>query len=132
MARRPREYTIKVTHRYVHDPEAVERGLEAWAMFLARHLHELVAQQQQEEAEAGAESGAEQAATAGAEPAAAATDAAEAAEADASTSDAAAADTAEADVMPTAGQIDGAIDPDRSALTRPAARRRRRMRKPEA
>lgn len=38
MARRAKPLTIKVTHRYVHDPEAVERGLQVWAMFLAEHL----------------------------------------------------------------------------------------------
>jgi hypothetical protein len=38
MARRSKPLTIKVTHRYVHDPEAVERGLQVWAMFLAEHL----------------------------------------------------------------------------------------------
>jgi hypothetical protein len=39
MSRRTKPITIKVTHRYVYDPEAVERGLQTWAMFLAEHLH---------------------------------------------------------------------------------------------
>ncbi|MFZ5813894.1 MAG: hypothetical protein ACOY93_01145 [Bacillota bacterium] len=38
MARKPKEYTVHVTHSYVHDPEAVERGLQLWATFLAQHL----------------------------------------------------------------------------------------------
>lgn len=51
MARRSKPITIKVTHRYVHDPEAVERGLQAWAMFLAEHLRKkMLAEAQAEEA----------------------------------------------------------------------------------
>lgn len=38
MARRAKPINIKVTHRYVYDPEAVERGLQTWAIFLAEHL----------------------------------------------------------------------------------------------
>lgn len=34
-------YAFKVTNRYVVDPEAVERGLQAWAMFLAKHLRNM-------------------------------------------------------------------------------------------
>lgn len=45
MARRPKEYIVKVTHRYVHDPEAVERGLELWATYLAEHLSKRLAEE---------------------------------------------------------------------------------------
>lgn len=38
LARRRKEYTVHVTHTYVHDPEAVERGLQLWASYLAQHL----------------------------------------------------------------------------------------------
>jgi hypothetical protein len=54
MARRTKPLTIKVTHRYVHDPEAVERGLQTWAMFLAEHLRaQLLAEVKRERAEVG-------------------------------------------------------------------------------
>jgi hypothetical protein len=49
MGRRKQPYTIKVTHRYVVDPEAVERGLQAWAMFLAEHLRKKMAEELQEQ-----------------------------------------------------------------------------------
>jgi hypothetical protein len=53
MARRSKPLTIKVTHRYVHDPEAVERGLQLWASFLAEHLRKqlLAEARRQEESE---------------------------------------------------------------------------------
>lgn len=38
LARKRKEYTVQVTHSYVHDPDAVERGLQLWASFLAQHL----------------------------------------------------------------------------------------------
>jgi hypothetical protein len=38
MGRKPNEYTVKLTHTYVHNPEAVERGLALWAAYLAGHL----------------------------------------------------------------------------------------------
>lgn len=38
MARKRKQYTIHVTHTYVHDPEAVERGLQLWVGYLAQHL----------------------------------------------------------------------------------------------
>lgn len=53
MARRTKPLTIKVTHRYVHDPEAVERGLQLWATFLAEHMRKQMieeARRTQEEA----------------------------------------------------------------------------------
>lgn len=45
MARKPKEYVVKVTHRYVHNPEAVERGLELWATYLAEHLAKRMAEE---------------------------------------------------------------------------------------
>jgi len=45
MARKSKPLTIKVTHRYVYDPEAVERGLQAWAMFLADHLRKQIVEE---------------------------------------------------------------------------------------
>jgi hypothetical protein len=45
LARRPKEYIVKVTHRYVHNPEAVERGLELWATYLAEHLSRRLAEE---------------------------------------------------------------------------------------
>jgi hypothetical protein len=52
MARRSQPLTIKVTHRYVHDPEAVERGLQIWAMFLAEHLRKQMLEEAKREQEA--------------------------------------------------------------------------------
>jgi len=52
MGRRAKPLTIKVTHRYVHDPEAVERGLQAWAMFLADHLRKQMLEEARREADA--------------------------------------------------------------------------------
>jgi hypothetical protein len=52
MARRAKPLTIKVTHRYVHDPEAVERGLQAWAMFLADHLRKQMVEEARRQIEA--------------------------------------------------------------------------------
>lgn len=52
MARRKKPHVIRVTHRYVVDPEAVERGMQAWAMFLAEHLRKKVAEEWQEEHQA--------------------------------------------------------------------------------
>lgn len=51
MGRRAKPLTIKVTHRYVHDPEAVERGLQAWAMFLADHLRKQMLEDAKRQAE---------------------------------------------------------------------------------
>lgn len=51
MARRRQPMTIKVTHRYVYDPEAVERGLQAWAMFLADHLRKRMLEESRREVE---------------------------------------------------------------------------------
>jgi hypothetical protein len=52
MARRAKPMTIRVTHRYVHYPEAVERGLQTWAMFLAEHLRtQLLAEVRREQEE---------------------------------------------------------------------------------
>lgn len=45
MKRKADESLIKVTHRYVHNPEAVERGMELWASYLARHLKKRLAQE---------------------------------------------------------------------------------------
>lgn len=52
MGRRKQPYVVKVTHRYVVDPEAVERGLQAWAMFLAEHLRKKMAEELKEQREA--------------------------------------------------------------------------------
>lgn len=49
MARRSKPITVKVTHRYVHDPEAVERGLQTWAIFLAEHLRKQVLEEEEQE-----------------------------------------------------------------------------------
>lgn len=38
LAGKQEKYIIQVTHRYVPDPAAVERGLQIWAMYLAEHL----------------------------------------------------------------------------------------------
>jgi hypothetical protein len=38
VGRKPKEITLTITHTYVHNPEAVERGLELWASYLARHM----------------------------------------------------------------------------------------------
>ncbi len=51
MARRRKPVTIKVTHRYVYDPEGVERGLEAWAMFIADHLRKQVLEESRRQIE---------------------------------------------------------------------------------
>lgn len=51
MARKRKEYTIQVTHRYVHDPESVERGLQLWATYLAQHLIRRLAQEREERPE---------------------------------------------------------------------------------
>lgn len=51
MARRTKPMVVKVTHRYVHDPEAVERGLQAWAMMLADHLRKQMLDEARREAE---------------------------------------------------------------------------------
>ncbi len=40
MPRRPAKLVIHLTEKFVYDPEAVERGLKAWAMFLSEHLRE--------------------------------------------------------------------------------------------
>lgn len=40
MARRPAQVVIHLTEKFVYDPEAVERGLKAWALFLSEHLKE--------------------------------------------------------------------------------------------
>ncbi|HYF91933.1 MAG TPA: hypothetical protein VD969_06780 [Symbiobacteriaceae bacterium] len=53
MARRQREYIVKVTHRYVHNPEAVERGLELWATYLAEHLSKRLAEEARKKTDAG-------------------------------------------------------------------------------
>ncbi len=45
MGRRPKEYTVRVTHKCVHNPEAVERGLRLWATYLARHLSRKLAEE---------------------------------------------------------------------------------------
>jgi hypothetical protein len=45
MARRTKPLTIHVTHRYVYDPEAVERGLQTWAIFLAEHLRKQISEE---------------------------------------------------------------------------------------
>jgi hypothetical protein len=50
MARKAKEYTVKVTHTYVHNPEAVERGLELWASYLAEHLARRMAEEHREKA----------------------------------------------------------------------------------
>lgn len=47
MPRKRREYTVQVTHTYVHDPEAVERGLQLWATYLAQHLIRRFAEERQ-------------------------------------------------------------------------------------
>lgn len=52
MARRSKPLTIKVTHRYVYDPEAVERGMQAWAMLLADHLRKQMLEEARREIEA--------------------------------------------------------------------------------
>jgi len=52
MARKSKPLTIKVTHRYVYDPEAVERGLQAWAMFLADHLRKQMLEESRKQIEA--------------------------------------------------------------------------------
>lgn len=52
MARRSKPLTIRVTHRYVHDPEAVERGMQAWAMMLADHLRKQMLEESKRETEA--------------------------------------------------------------------------------
>jgi hypothetical protein len=48
VARQPKEYTVKVTHQFVHNPEAVERGLQLWAAYLASHLGRRLAQEARE------------------------------------------------------------------------------------
>lgn len=54
MARKAKPVEIKVTHIYTPDPEAVERGLELWASFLARHLMKRLAEERhQAERETG-------------------------------------------------------------------------------
>lgn len=40
---RGRQLTIHVTHRYVSDPEAVERGIELWVSLLAEALRRKLA-----------------------------------------------------------------------------------------
>lgn len=47
MTRKRKEYTVHVTHTYVHDPESVERGLQLWATYLAQHLVRQLAEAQQ-------------------------------------------------------------------------------------
>lgn len=51
MARRTKPLIIKVTHRYVHDPEAVERGLQLWATYLAEHLRKQMLEEARRERE---------------------------------------------------------------------------------
>jgi hypothetical protein len=43
--RKASEVTVRVTQKYVHDPEAVERGKELWASYLARHLSKRLAEE---------------------------------------------------------------------------------------
>jgi len=47
VARKRKEYTVHVTHSYVHDPESVERGLQLWATYLAQHLIRRLSEEQQ-------------------------------------------------------------------------------------
>lgn len=51
MARTRKPVVVKVTHRYVYDPEAVERGLQAWAMFLADHLRKQMIEESKRQVE---------------------------------------------------------------------------------
>lgn len=51
LAGRRKEYTVHVTHTYTHDPEAVERGLQLWASYLARHLIRRLAEEGPEKRE---------------------------------------------------------------------------------
>jgi hypothetical protein len=46
MRRKANDATIKVTHRYVHNPEAAERGMELWASYLARHVRKQLAEEE--------------------------------------------------------------------------------------
>lgn len=50
MARRRQQLTIHLTEKFVYDPEAVERGLKAWAMFLSEHVKELLREEAEQEA----------------------------------------------------------------------------------
>jgi len=52
VARKRKEYTVHVTHTYVHDPEAVERGLQLWASYLAQHLIRRLGEEQKAKREA--------------------------------------------------------------------------------
>lgn len=45
MARQTEKCTIKVTNKYVHNPEAAERGRELWASYLAEHLARRLAEE---------------------------------------------------------------------------------------
>lgn len=52
LARKRKEYTVHVTHSYVHDPESVERGLQLWATYLAQRLIRRLGEERQAKREA--------------------------------------------------------------------------------
>lgn len=43
MARRSKPMTVKVTQKFIPDPQAVELGIKTWAMFLADQLQQEMA-----------------------------------------------------------------------------------------
>lgn len=51
MPRGKKQLTIKVTHRYVVDPEAVEQAMKVWAAMLAETLRRKAQEQARRERE---------------------------------------------------------------------------------
>ncbi|MDF2629684.1 MAG: hypothetical protein K0R39_3515 [Symbiobacteriaceae bacterium] len=54
VGRRSKEYTVTVTHSYVHNPGAVERGLQLWAAYLAQQVGRRLAEEARQRRNTGA------------------------------------------------------------------------------